>query len=333
MSTTSVVVPHEETGTSVLAVKSTRRQNIGKAKSGEVETTDVGVSIVRHNSAGQGLAASRVAQAYNRASPYYAAAPLSFWDRFGAETVDRLALPAGSTVLDVCCGTGASALPAARAVGPTGRVLAVDVASEPIARGRDRATNAGLDNIEFRCADATTDLPEQSFDAVICVFGIFFAADIPAFIAKLWSHVRPGGQLAITTWGPDLFEPANTVFWQAVSAEDHRGFNPWDHLITPQDVRLAMVAGGVANPHVIAVPGVHQLAEPDDFWQIVLGSGYRATIDALSSPVTDQISRTVLDHLRARMVTELIANVVHATATRAAPIDHRLSPTTPPAVR
>jgi hypothetical protein len=94
-----------------------------------------------------------------------------------------------------------------------------------------------------------------------------------------------------------------------------------------------MVAGGVANPHVIAVPGVHQLAEPDDFWQIVLGSGYRATIDALSSPVTDQISRTVLDHLRARMVTELIANVVHATATRAAPIDHRLSPTTPPAVR
>jgi ubiquinone/menaquinone biosynthesis C-methylase UbiE len=323
MSTTSVVVPHEETGTSVLAVKSTRRQNIGKAKPGELETTDVGVSIVRHNSAGQELAASRVAQVYNRASPYYDAAPLSFWDRFGTETIDRLALPLGSTVLDVCCGMGASALPAARAVGPAGRVLAVDVAGEQIARGRDRAADAGLDNIEFLCVDATTDLPDQSFDAVICVFGIFFVADIPAFIAELWNHVRPGGQLAITTWGPDLFEPANTVFWQAVAAEDHKGFNPWDDLTTPQDVRQAMAAGGVANPHAVAVPGVHQLAEPDDFWQIVLGSGYRATIDALSSPVTDQLSRTVLDHLRARTITELITNVVHATATRPAPIGCR----------
>lgn len=289
------------------------------AKSGAGETTDVGVSTARRNSAGQGLAASRVAQAYNRASPYYDAAPLSFWDRFGAETVDRLALPSGSTVLDVCCGMGASALPAARAVGPRGRVLAVDVAAEPIARGRDRAAAAGLNNIEFLCADATTDLPHQSFDAVICVFGVFFAADIPAFIGELWSHVRPGGQLAITTWGPDLFEPANTVFWEAVAAEDHHGFNPWDDITTPQDVRQAMDTGGVDNPHAVAVPGVHHLVEPDDFWQIVLGSGYRATIDALPSPVTDQLSCTVVDHLRARMVTELTTNVVYATATRHAP--------------
>jgi ubiquinone/menaquinone biosynthesis C-methylase UbiE len=292
MNTTSAAAPHETTG------------------------PGVGVSTTRHNSAGQELAASRVAQAYNRASPYYDAAPLSFWDRFGTETVDRLALAPGLTVLDVCCGMGASALPAARAVGPRGRVLAVDVASGPIARGRDRATYAGLNNIEFLCADATTDLPHQPFDAVICVFGIFFAADIPAFIAELWSHVRPGGQLAITTWGPDLFEPANTVFWEAVAAEDHKGFNPWDELTTPQDVRQAMATGGVAHPHAVAVSGVHHLVEPNDFWQIVLGSGYRATIDALTSPVTAQLSRTVLERLRARMVTELITNVVYSTATR-----------------
>jgi ubiquinone/menaquinone biosynthesis C-methylase UbiE len=333
MSTTSVTVPRETTDAGVSGVKSTRRQNLAKAKPGGGGITDVGVSSARHNSAGKGLATSRVTQVYNRASPYYDTAPLSFWDRFGAEAVDGLALPPGSTVLDVCCGTGASALPAARAVGPRGRVLAVDLAGEQIARGRDRAADAGLNNIEFLCADATTDLPHQSFDAVICVFGIFFAADIPAFIAELWSHVRPGGQLAITTWGPDLFEPANTVFWAAVAAEDHKGFNPWDDLTTPHDVLQAMATGGVANSHAVAVPGVHHLVEPDDFWQIVLGTGYRATIDTLSSPVTDQLSRTVLDHLRARMVTELITNVVHATATRPTPVNHRLSPPTPPAVR
>jgi ubiquinone/menaquinone biosynthesis C-methylase UbiE len=283
------------------------------------------VSTAQHNSDAQRQAAGRAAQTYNQASLYFDAAPLSFWDRFGAETVDQLALRAGFEVLDVCCGMGASVVPAARAVGPTGRVLAVDVADELLSRGRDRAAAAGLDNIEFLRADATTDLPHQSFDAVICVFGIFFAADIPAFIAELWSHVRPGGQLAITTWGPDLFEPANTVFWEAIAAEDpalYKGFNPWDDLTTPQDVRHVLAAGGVVNPHAVAVPGVHQLAKPEDFWQIVLGSGYRATIDALSGPVTDRLSRTVLDHLRARMVTELITNVVYATATRPAPVDH-----------
>jgi ubiquinone/menaquinone biosynthesis C-methylase UbiE len=48
---------------------------------------------------------------------------LSFWDRFGRETVKRIVLRPGDQVLDACCGTGASALPAAHVVGSAGRVL------------------------------------------------------------------------------------------------------------------------------------------------------------------------------------------------------------------
>jgi SAM-dependent methyltransferase len=52
-----------------------------------------------------------------------------------------------------------------------------------------------------------TGPPAASFDAVICVFGVFFLPVIEDGIAELWRLVRPGGRLAVTVWGPRLFEP------------------------------------------------------------------------------------------------------------------------------
>ena len=58
--------------------------------------------------------ARRAARTYGAAADHYGLAALSFWDRFGAATVAGLPLAAGHTVLDLCCGAGASAIPAAR---------------------------------------------------------------------------------------------------------------------------------------------------------------------------------------------------------------------------
>ena len=65
---------------------------------------------------------------YNAAADFYDAAANSCWDRFGRRTVERLDLKRGASVLDVCCGCGASAIPAAEAVGPEGTVLGIDLA-------------------------------------------------------------------------------------------------------------------------------------------------------------------------------------------------------------
>ena len=165
----------------------------------------------------QHAAAARVAAVYNAASDRYTAPPLSFWDRFGAETVRRMGLRSGAHVLDLCCGAGASARAAARVAGPSGQVLALDLSPRLLELAARRAADEGLDNIEFRCADATsTGLPSESFDAVVCVFGVFFAADRHGFVAEMWRHLAPGGALAVTTWGPHLFEPGNSLFWQEV---------------------------------------------------------------------------------------------------------------------
>jgi SAM-dependent methyltransferase len=100
--------------------------------------------------------ALRASRTYGAAADHYRLGSLAFWDRFGAATVARLPLRAGQAVLDMCCGAGASAIPAARAVGPGGRVLGVDVARPLLDLGRSKAAAEQLPNVEFRYADATS---------------------------------------------------------------------------------------------------------------------------------------------------------------------------------
>jgi ubiquinone/menaquinone biosynthesis C-methylase UbiE len=262
--------------------------------------------------------ALRAARTYGAAADHYGLATLGFWDRFGAATVARLGLAAGDRVLDLCCGAGASAIAAAHAVGEAGRVIGVDVAIPLLDLARGRAAREGLANIEFRYGDAlVTGLPDGCFDAVVCVFGVFFAPDMAAFVAEMRRLVRGGGRLAVTTWGPGLFEPANSLFWEAVREVEpslFKGLNPWDEITTPEALGDLFSRAGVPDPAVVAVSGQHPLDHPDQFWDVVLGSGYRATVDALTPPQRDQVRGRLLGELRSRNVTALQTDVVFGTA-------------------
>jgi SAM-dependent methyltransferase len=132
--------------------------------------------------------------AYNAASDHFDDEPLAFWARAGSRTVERLALPTGAAVLDVGCGTGASAIPAAIAVGPTGLVTGVDLADRLLDRAREKARQQGMFNVEFRQGDME-DLGyrDGEFDAVISVFSVFFVPDMTKQVAELWRMVKPGG--------------------------------------------------------------------------------------------------------------------------------------------
>jgi ubiquinone/menaquinone biosynthesis C-methylase UbiE len=118
------------------------------------------------------------------------------------EFVDRLHLKPGMRVLDVACGTGNTAIPAAR----TGaNVIGVDIAANLITQARERARQAGV-TVEFREGDAEQlDLPDGSFDVVISVFGAMFAPRPDRVAQELFRVCRPGGLVAMGNWTPSGF--------------------------------------------------------------------------------------------------------------------------------
>ena len=262
----------------------------------------------------------KAATTYNAASDTYDHTANSFWDRFGQRTIDRLRLPTGARVLDVCCGSGASAIPAAKEVGPAGRVVGVDLAENLLELARAKARAHGLENTEFRVGDMLDlGLRNAEFDVVVCVFGIFFVPDMPAAVRTLWRLVRPGGQLAITTWGPRLFEPASTVFWNAVREvrpDLYKGFNPWDRISEPASVTSMLSQGGVLASDVMAETGSHAIRSPDDWWHNIMGSGYRGTVEQLSPLDRERVRELNVSSVGRAGIRELEANVVYARATK-----------------
>src|SRR5262245_3451092 len=71
------------------------------------------------------------------------------------------------------------------------------------------------------------------FDAVVSVFSIFFVPDMEGLVRELWRMVRPGGKLAVTTWGPRFCEPAYSRWLIALGKERPdlvNAFNPWDRI-------------------------------------------------------------------------------------------------------
>src|SRR5262245_4005956 len=120
-------------------------------------------------------AQERARAAYDAASDRYDDPANTFWDRFGRQTVERVALRPGARVLDVCCGSGASALPAARAVGDAGAVLGLDLSDRMLALARAKVAALALRNVAFERGDLLDrSVAPGPFDAVLCVFGIFF---------------------------------------------------------------------------------------------------------------------------------------------------------------
>src|SRR5689334_23639033 len=100
----------------------------------------------------------------------------------GEALVASLGVTPGMDVLDLGCGDGTTAVPAAQL---GANVLGVDIAANLVAAGNERAAELGLDNLRFQEGDATdlSELDDESFDLVISIFGAMFAPK-PFDVAK-----------------------------------------------------------------------------------------------------------------------------------------------------
>jgi len=120
----------------------------------------------------------------------------------GEALVGRLGIKKGLKILDLGCGDGTTALPAAK-LGAD--VLGVDIARNLVEAGNRRAQEQGLTNLRFKEGDATNlaGLQDKSFDLVVSFFGAMFAPK-PFDVAKEMVRVaRPGGRIIMGNWIPN----------------------------------------------------------------------------------------------------------------------------------
>ena len=119
----------------------------------------------------------------------------------GEQLVDSLGVRAGTKVLDLGCGDGTTALPAARRGGD---VLGVDIAENLVTAGNARARAAGLSNLRFQEGDASDlrDLGDSSFDLVVSIFGAMFAPRPFDVAHEMVRVTKPGGRIVMGNWIP-----------------------------------------------------------------------------------------------------------------------------------
>jgi SAM-dependent methyltransferase len=169
----------------------------------------------------------------------------------GAALVDAIGIRAGMKVLDLGCGDGTTAIPAARA---GAEVLGVDIARNLVDAGKRRAAEAGLSNIRFQHGDGCNlaDLENKSFDRVVSVFGVMFAPK-PFDVAKEMVRVtKPGGRITMGNWIPG--DP--TMVAQILKICSAYTPPPPEGFISPMlwgveaNVRERFVAAGVAADKV-----------------------------------------------------------------------------------
>lgn len=252
------------------------------------------------------------------------------WGPAAAALVDALELRSAERVLDVCAGTGAGALPAATAVGPTGRVVAVDFAGRLLDVAAAKAQAAGLSNVEFVRADVTTLQPGQPpcsepFDAISCSYGIFFLPDMDDTARGLLRLLRPGGRLGLTVWHADAMRGFSESYFEAVAeiAGDtgHRGPRSEDgepHPITRLDTEAKLSAWLTDVLEVrradIRLLDLKVPTTADFAWGMVCGSAMRGALGPLDAAQREQVRLRFLDLLSQRGVAEVDCSTLLAVA-------------------
>ncbi len=159
-------------------------------------------SADRDQSTDHAAAVARVAAVFDRVAHTYDSVGVPWFAPIAEHLVASAGPTAGERALDIGCGRGAALFPLGAAVGPTGRVLGVDVSSRMVEATRADVVARGLGNVAVQVGDASQlRLPDPPFDLAVASLVLFFLPDPTAALRSWRECLLPGGRLAVSTFG------------------------------------------------------------------------------------------------------------------------------------
>jgi ubiquinone/menaquinone biosynthesis C-methylase UbiE len=245
--------------------------------------------VAEQESLGEWAEKQRVAGLFDRAARDYDHVGPRLFSRCGARLAELADVRPGQAVLDVACGRGASLFPAAERVGPHGRVVGIDLSEGMIGELARDLSALGLRHVETRVMDAEDiRFPDGSFDGVLGGLCLFYFPDCDRALAEMRRVLRPGGRLALSTWGmsdaawrwlDDLIasylpEP------EATSAEDAR---EGDFTESPQTMRAVLLRAGFSPVDVVTETETADYASEDEWWAAQWSHGMREILEQVEA--------------------------------------------------
>ena len=234
--------------------------------------------------------------------------------RVYGESTQRLCKRAGITegmrVLEIGSGAGDVALTLAELVGPAGQIIGVDVNASILDTARQRATDAGMQNVEFVAGDARTLAFTDKFDAIVGRFVLMYMTDPGKAFAQLITHLKPGGIAAFQepeyTLYPAFLHPDTPLMNQLIKwildVFEHSGA----HLDTGIGLYRAFVDAGLPPPTM-------HLESPIGAAKTWAGYRYMATIFQSLLPLLEKyrlatVEQVDVDTLAARIRKEVLTS-------------------------
>ena len=114
-----------------------------------------------------------------------------------------------------------------------------------------------------------------------------------------------------------MLEPGTSLFWEAVREARPdlvSTVSPWDRIVAPEALREMMKAAGVANAQIFAEEGRQPLRSPEDWWTIVMGSGFRWTVEQLGREAARETRARNLERIERHRIEAVETNALFAIA-------------------
>lgn len=215
--------------------------------------------------------------------------------------LDLARLDAGDRVLDIAAGDCDQSMAAARRVGSQGYVLAIDIADELLEMGAQLTRETGFQNVETRVMDGgNLELPDHSFDAVICRFALMYLPDPVSGLRGMKRVLKPGGRVSVVVYGVNgspEFARAVSVVRRRIGLPEKQ--SPAHSLGEVAVLQQSLTAGGFGEieTHALNVP--IRMASAGECVRYLQATS--PTLKELTSPLSQAERQAVWDEVQAAL--------------------------------